>query len=136
MNQIRSISEDYNRHQAILEQRKKEIQTLKREIEREEKDRGAYLADVEKKLEQQVQERQKALRSGGLPFGLISGGNNSGGGVAEELNVPDRLELTSVDEYAPYGQAPHSRIPASGGRSRGRGRGRAAAGRGGRGKRV
>lgn len=132
MNQIRSISEDYNRHQQIWEQRKKEIQALKREIEREEKGRGAYLADFEKKQEQHLQERQKTLRGGGLPFDMISGGTSSGGGVTDELNNPDHIELTSVDEYAPYGAAPHSRIPASGSRSSGRGRGRSA-GRGGRG---
>lgn len=131
MNQIRSISEDYNRHQEIWDQRKKEIQTLKREIEREEKERGTYLADVEKKLEQQLQERQKALRSDGLPFGMISSGTNRAGGIADELNNPDHIELTSVDEYAPYGAAPHSRMPASGNRSGTRNRGRAAGGRGG-----
>lgn len=117
MGQIRSISEDYSRHQEILEQRKKEIQSLKREIEREERDRAAYLMDVEKKLDKQLQDRQKALRSGSLPFGLPSS-------VNDEQHNPDHLELTSVDEYAPYGTAPHSRLPATrAAANRGRGRG-------------
>lgn len=125
MGQLRSIAEDYSRHQDILEQRKKEIQALKRQIEKEEKERDAYLADVEKKLEKQLQDRQKLIRDGSLPFQLKSGGADD---LTEEFVNPDHIELTSVDEYAPYGVAPHSRIPQptapGSGRVGGRGRGR------------
>lgn len=119
MAQMRFIAEDYDRHQQILELRKRDIQSLKREIEREEKDRAAYLADVEKKLDKQIQDRQKALRGGGLPFTSSLG--NTDGDFTDELNNPDHIELTSVDEYAPYGAAPHSRIRGTGRTSSGRG---------------
>ena len=122
MGQLRHIAEDYSRHQDILEQRKKEIQDLKKEIDLEEKNRNSYLADVEKKLEKQLQDRKKALRSGSLPFPTSTVDT-----LTDELFNPNHLELTSVDEYAPYGAAPNSRVGASGrntGRATGRGRGR------------
>lgn len=119
MGQLRSIAEDYSRHQDILEQRKDEIETTKKEIEKEEEGRDVYLADVERKLERQLQDRQRAMNNGGLPSQLMRD-------LTDESNDPD-IQLTSVDEYAPYGTAPHSRMLAT---SSGRG-----AGRGGRGKR-
>lgn len=126
MAQIKSIADDYSRHKEILEQRKKEIQSLNKEIEQEKKGRDAYLADVEKKLEKQLQDRQNALRGGTLPF--QSTNRNEPRGMADDLNNPNHIELTSFDEYAPYGAAPHSRLESnarsSGSRSRARGRGR------------
>lgn len=127
MGQIKSIADDYKRHQEILEQRKKEIQSLNKEIEQEQKGREAYLIDVEKKLEKQVQDRQNQIRGGSLPFQISNRGET--GGLTDDLNNPNHVELTSVDEYAPYGAAPHSRMNANarssgsrGGRARGRGR--------------
>lgn len=123
MCQIKSIADDYSRNQEILEQRKKEIQSLNKEIETEEKDREAYLADVEKKLEKQMQDRQRAVRGGSLPF--VSSSRNSTSNLTDDLNNPNHIELTSVDEYAPYGAAPHSRVNIAGRSSNPRGRGRA-----------
>ena len=120
MAQLRSIADDYDRNQNILGLRKNEIQSLKKEIEREERDREGYLADVEKKLEKKLQDRLKASRGGGLPF--MTTLRNSDHGLTDELNNPAHIELASVDEYAPYGTAPHSRIR-GGGRGSGRGRG-------------
>jgi chromosome segregation ATPase len=121
MNQIKSIADDYNRHQDILEQRKKEIQSLNKEIEKEQSGREAYLADVERKLEKQLQDRQNALRGGALPFQTSNRAESSS--LATDSNDPNNIQLTSVDEYAPYGVAPHSRVRA-GPRGRARGRGR------------
>lgn len=129
MNQLRSISEDHARHQDILEQRKKEIISLKKEIEREEQGREAYLFDVERKMQEKIAERQKSIGNGNLPFGPMTSGTS----LNDELHNPDHLELTSVDEYAPYGEAPHSRVSArGGGRARGGRGGRARRGRSGR----
>lgn len=115
MQQLKSIADDYRRHQEILEQRKKEIVSLKKETENEEKNREAFLADVEKQLEKQLQNRQQMRQTGSYP--LVS--SNS---IDDELRNPDHIELTSIDEYAPYGTAPHSRVRgAGGGGSRGRG---------------
>ena len=126
MAQIKSIADDYNRHQEILEQRKKEIQSLNKEIEQEQKGRAAYLADVERKLEKHLQDRQNAIRGGSLPFHTNI--RNESRGLTDDLNNPNHIELTTVDEYAPYGTAPHSRIDSnarsSGSRGRGRARGR------------
>lgn len=103
MQQLKSIADDYRRHQDILEQRKKEIENLKKETENEDKNRAAYLEDVEKKLEKSLQTRQQ-LRQGGDD--TI---NPSRGGPFDELYDPNYCELTSVDEFAPYGNAATSR---------------------------
>lgn len=122
--QLKSIAEDYNRHKDILAKRKDEIVALRKEVEREESGRDAYLKGFEKKLEKHLWDRQLLLRGGGGPSVNISNDNP----LLDELNNPDHLELTSVDEYAPYGLAPHSRLngpgPSKSTGSRGRGRGR------------
>lgn len=104
MQQLKSIADDYRRHQDILEQRKKEIENLKKETENEDKNRAAYLEDVEKKLERSLQTRQQ-LRQG------VGGDEvmNSSRGPFDELHDPNYCELTSVDEFAPYGKAATSR---------------------------
>lgn len=126
MAQLRSIAEDYRRHQDILESRKTEVRNLKKEIEKERNGREAYLADVEKKLDQQIQERQRTISAGGLPFtaGIGIFDQDDGGRAS-----PDNIQLTSVDEYAPYGTTTQARGPGArrggrGGRGRGVGRGR------------
>lgn len=123
MQQLKSISEDYRRHQEILEQRKREISTLKKEIENEENNRESYLASYEKDCERTLQARKQLKELGSLAASTS---------VANEVRDPNHLELESVDEYAPYGPAPHSRVhnanstaPKRGGSTRGRrGRGR------------
>lgn len=123
MQQLKSIAEDYRRHQEILEQRKKEIISLKRETENEENNRESYLADVEKNLDRQLQSRQQLHSSTNTSMNCR--GDESG--VTDELHNPNHLELTSIDEYAPYGAAPHSRLGGAGNSSSRRGGG---AGRG------
>lgn len=117
MHQLKFIAEDYKRHQDILEQRKKEIIGLKRETENEEKNREAYLASVEKDLERRLQDRQQGTSLLARSLASID--------VCDEVNNPNHIELTSIDEYAPYGTAPHSRVSANSRRGRSsRGRGR------------
>lgn len=131
MAQLKSIAEDYNRHKDILAKRKDEIVALRKEVEREESGRDAYLKGFEKKLEKHLRDRQLLLRGGSGPSALNIGNDNP---LLDELNNPGHLELTSVDEYAPYGPAPHSRLdpgPSKPTCSRGRGRGRRRGGGGG-----
>lgn len=97
MHQLRSIAEDYKRHQDILEFRKKEITDMKKEIENEENGRDAYLADFEKNLEKQLQARQN-LRGQGSVEGLFPSGT-----LDDDFDELNNLELTSINEYAPYG---------------------------------
>lgn len=61
MQQLKSINDDYKRHKEILEQRKKEIQALKKETESEDKNRESFLLEVEKNLEKQLQNRQQSF---------------------------------------------------------------------------
>lgn len=129
--QLKSIAEDYNRHKDILAKRKDEVIALRKEVEREESDREAHLANYEKRLEKQLRERQQLARGGSLNVATSNGlaPNNH---LLDELNNPNHIELTSIDEYAPYGLAPHSRIdPSVAASSRGGARGA----RGGRGRR-
>lgn len=58
MQQLRSINEDYRRHEQILEMKRHEKERLKKDCESEEKNREAYLLDVEKKLEIELQDQQ------------------------------------------------------------------------------
>lgn len=117
MNQLKSIAEDYKRHQEILEFRKKEIVDMKKEIEKEESGREAYLADFEKNLEKQLQARQNSRGQGGSLF--------PANGFDDDIDDPNELELTSINEYAPYGAAPGAKTPAKKRQTtRGRGRGR------------
>lgn len=114
MQQLKSIAEDYQRHQNILEQRKKEIIAIKKETENEENNRPTYLANVEKNLEKQLQDRKQMGQS-------LSSFNT----VTDEVHDSNHLELASIDEYAPYGAASHSRMsnsnpPKRGGSARGR----------------
>lgn len=135
MAQLKSIAEDYNRHKDILAKRKDEIVAIKKEVEREENGREAYLQGFEKKLEKHLRDRQQLIRGGAGPSCINAMGTDNP--LLGELNNPDHLELATVDEYAPYGLAPHSRInnnpgPSRGAGSRGRGRGRRRGGGGGR----
>lgn len=58
MQQLKSINADYHRHEGILEAKRLEKERLKKDYVNEEKNRDAYLADVEKKLEIELQDRQ------------------------------------------------------------------------------
>lgn len=93
MQQLKSIADDYARHQSILECRKKEIEALKKEVEMEEKNRDAYLADIEKNLDRDINARQQMNQTAGTSAGLTG-----------EVHDPNYIELTSVDEFAPYGK--------------------------------
>lgn len=124
MQQLRSIAEDQRRHQGLLEHRRREIAQIKKEIENEEKGREAYLADVEKNLNKQLQDRQELSRGSGFPI-------SSAGGPNDESVHRDNIELESINEYAPYGPTSTSRPTqprsrrggaARGGPGRGRGR--------------
>lgn len=119
MQQLKSIAEDYRRHQDILEQRKKEIISLKKETESEENNRESYLADVERNLEKQLHNRQMDYKSGG-----ISAVNQSN--PTEELHNRDFIELATVDEFSLYEKRP---VNARGGRGGTRGRGGSGRGR-------
>lgn len=74
---------------------------MKKEIENEENGLGPYLADFEKKLEQTLQNRQR--NQGDSLFPMT--------GMNDEFDEPDVLELTSINEYAPYGTAPGTKSP-------------------------
>lgn len=104
MQQLKSIADDFRRHQDILQQRKKEIENLKKETENEEKNREAYLNDVEKKLERSLENRQQ-MRQGGVEEFRNPGGS----GAFDEIHDPNYCELTSVDEFAPYGNSANAR---------------------------
>lgn len=112
--QMRSISEDYNRHQEILEFRKKEVQALKKEIEKEEKGRSAYLSDVERKLSKKIEERQKAARGSGGCLNFTTSSIRDETNPHDEPQNGEPIELSGVDEYALYGEAPHSRLRGKG----------------------
>lgn len=58
MQQLRSINDDYRRHEQILDMKRNEKERLKKDYESEEKNRDSYLADVEKKLEIELQDHQ------------------------------------------------------------------------------
>lgn len=124
---MKSIAEDYHRHQEILEQRRKEIIALKAEAENEDKNRKKYIAEKERELEKQLQNRQQ-MRQSSLS-GLRAQLNDDD--LTDELYNPVHLELASVDEYAPYGPTPQSRLPKAP-RGRGGARGARRRGRGGR----
>lgn len=132
--QLKSIAEDYNRHKDILAKRKEEVNTLRNEYEREEKGREAHLANYERRLENQLRERQQTVRGGSLDVST-SNGSTTNNHLLDELNNPDHIELISIDEYAPYGLAPHSRIDSAAASSRGGGARGAKGARGGRSKR-
>lgn len=132
MHQIKSIAEDYQRLQNILQQRKKDIESLRRETELEEKNRGAFLEDVRKKLDIQLQERIR-MRQGGASVDELF--NQA---ISEEARNPNHLELTSIDEHYLYGTTSGEASTSTGrrggrggggeGSSRGRKRGRGGAG--------
>lgn len=104
MQQLKSITADHRRHTEILELRKQELIVVKREAEDEEKNRESYLEGVRTNFEKQLQARQLLRKTGGVQ---LSRPNNSTSscGIADELFQPDYVELTSIDEYAPYGRA-------------------------------
>mgnify|MGYP000959889501 CR=1 FL=1 len=104
---MKSITQDYERLQKILEQRKVEIVRLKKEAEEWESNREAYLAQVEKDQERLLRHRQLT-------------GHSSGLNITDEVHNPEHIELASIDEFAPYGTAPNSR--ASTNQKRGGGR--------------
>lgn len=118
MQQLKSIAEDYRRHQLMLEQRKKEIEGLKKETENEDKNRAAYLADVEKNLERSLQSRQQMQQ--GTVDEILGVGKP---GIFDEICNPNYCELTTVDELKPYGSASQPRSNSNrGGRGGARGR--------------
>lgn len=123
MNQLRSIAEDYKRHQDILEFRKKEIADMKKEIEKEENGREAYLAAFEKNLEKTLQARQAKGNTGDSLFPFS--------GMDDDFDEPE-LQLTSINEYDPYGKAADTNATTT---TTGAKRGRGSRGRGGRGRR-
>lgn len=106
MAQMKSITDDVKRHQEILETRKREIEKIKIEVEKEISGREAYLIQYEKDLERQLQARKQNQH--GAFADLLS--STSGGGVTDELHNQNHVELQSIDEYAPYGLASGSRV--------------------------
>lgn len=139
MQQMKSISEDQRRHKTILDTRKKEIAHLEAEIENEEKNRAAILKDIEEKLDIELRRRRSGARgetslgnSTTSMEGAREGGDGGvGGSVNDELFNHNHIELTSVDEYAPYGPTSTSDVAPGSTRSRGGGRGGGRSGRGG-----
>lgn len=103
MQQLKSISDDFKRHQEILETRKKESLNIEKEIEKEESGRESYLISYAKDRDKTLEARKQLKHLGDVA-------NQATNKTSNEVNDPDFIELESVDEYAPYGVAPNSRL--------------------------
>lgn len=110
---MKKIAEDQQRHKQILQQREQELAGLISEYEREEKGRAGLLANLEKSLQRNIEERQKNLENGQRNLSDTLGLNGTG------LREPNRIELMSVDEYAPYGTEPTASVTSKRGRGSG-----------------
>lgn len=111
--QLKHITQDYTRHQQILEQRKKEIERLRIETDNEVKNRDANVTQLQKNLDKSLQERQQMMR-GDIPMPSFSG-------ITDEVVNPNHVEceLTSIEVLNPYGSSNQRR----GGNAARRGRG-------------
>lgn len=116
MQQLKSIAADQRRHTEILELRKRELVVVKREAEDEEKNRESYLEGVRAHFEKQLQARQLLRKTGGVQVSRLSNQTESCG-ITDELFQPDSIELTTIDEYAPYGRAAAPKEARGGGRN-------------------
>lgn len=99
MQQLRSIVDDYQRHEKILDQRKTEVNNLKKQIESEGKNREAVLKSLKDNLERSLNTRiEQRLDS----IGASCSSRPVEGRLFNSDHLKDNyIELASFEEFNP-----------------------------------